>query len=274
MSSEGNSYSVEYAGFDEAISVTNSLKDTVSSTKEKVTSCKSNLNSDMVFAGPICNSCMDAFLDVDAEISAVIGNCTSVSKSLRSVSETYKDSDFQAANSFLQADGELNLDGNVIVVDQPVAQGNKYNLSDDDLVWLGNVALHEQGSLEGAKMELSLMANLYEQHKDEGYSSVRDYVERSGWFSGSAMTGEFPGEKYVDAANEVLNEGNLYLTPDINEHNSMRSVDYITTGDASNRDDYIPGETIVYNKMGAVFRFEGFAPYDGDPFGVEISDQL
>lgn len=87
--------------------------------------------------------------------------------------------------------GKLKLDGNVIVVDEPVEQGEKYNLSQEDLEWLANVALREQGSLEGAKMELSLMANLYEKNK-ANYSNVRDYVQNGGWFSHNSMTGEAP----------------------------------------------------------------------------------
>lgn len=272
----------DYNNFSVVSSDVAKLNTAISQSWKDINQFQKKLGSDAIFMGPVADSCKDEFSKLDGLNSTIQQKFNDICKVLNMSLEHYQAVDMEGKQQYLDAgelnnynvSGKINLDGNVVVVDKPVANGNKYNLSDDDLVWLGNVALHEQGSLEGAKMELSLMANLYEQHKNEGYSNVRDYVENSGWFSRSAMTGEFPGDEYVSAANDVLNNGNLYLTPDINEHNSMRSVDHITTGDSSNRDDYIPGETIVYNKMGAVFRFEGFAPYDGDPFGVEISDQL
>ena len=105
MNSKGNSYSTEYAGFDEAISVTNSLKDTVSSTKEKVTSCKSNLNSDTVFAGPICESCAETFSTVDNSISNMLNSLANIGDTLKKISERYKSGDTEAAIAFLSTGG-------------------------------------------------------------------------------------------------------------------------------------------------------------------------
>ena len=50
------------------------------------------------------------------------------------------------------------------------------------------MAIQEQGdgNLKGNAAELSLMANLYEREKNNGYSSVYDYVKRSGWFANAA----------------------------------------------------------------------------------------
>ncbi len=103
-------------------------------------------------------------------------------------------------------------------------------------------------------MELSLMANLYEKNKDN-YSNVRYYVKNSGWFSYRSMTGETPSQEYIDAAQEVLNEGNLCVPSDIVEHDCFQDFGSISTGDVYNTDDYIPGETIIHNNMEQIIYF-------------------
>ena len=168
--------------------------------------------------------------------------------------------------------GENVLNGNVIDTSKPVGTGTKYsNLSDDDLARLAYVAEREQGSVEGAKLELSLMANLYEENKDQ-YSSVLDYVDNSGWFADGSTSGySYPGDDYVAAAKEVLQNGNRYLPSNVVEHDYLGDIVSCSTGDVYDKDSYIPGETILENQWGARYVFVGFAPNDGDPFGYLIN---
>ena len=56
----------------------------------------------------------------------------------------------------------------------------KYDLTEDEIRGLANLALQEQGSIDGACAELSLMANLYEQQTK--YPTLYEYVRKSGWF--------------------------------------------------------------------------------------------
>ena len=169
------------------------------------------------------------------------------------------------------ATGKNRLKGkNIIDTSQVVEYGKKYNLSNKDLAYLGYVAMKEQGSVEGAKLELSLMCNLYEKNKKK-YKNVRDYVVRSEWFSPKSLRGyRYPGDKYVEAARDVLNEGNHYVTSDIVEHDCIGDIAKISTGSKNNRNNYIPGKTVIYNEMGARYVFIGFAPHGGDPFGYEV----
>ena len=163
------------------------------------------------------------------------------------------------------------LDGNVINTDKPIYNGTKYNYSDDDLAYLGYVAQEEQGSVEGAKLELSLMANLYEENKNH-FSSVTDYVQNSGWFAYGSTSGySYPGDSYVAAAREVLNEGKRYLAPNVVEHDYLGDLIYCSTGDIYDKSSYIPGQTVLENQWGARYVFVGFAPNGGDPFGYLIN---
>ncbi|MBR3210755.1 MAG: hypothetical protein IKF71_02325 [Bacilli bacterium] len=166
--------------------------------------------------------------------------------------------------------GSANVKGNVIDTSTPVGTGAKYNLSDSDLAFLAYVAKREQGSIEGAKLELSLMANLYEKNKSK-YSSVVDYVKRSGWFgSRSTSSYTYPGDSYVAVARDVLSEGNRYLASNVVEHDCLSDITRISTGSKSDKSNYIPGQTIIYNRYGAKYVFVGFAPNGGDPFGYLV----
>lgn len=166
--------------------------------------------------------------------------------------------------------GESVLNGNVIDTSNPVGTGTKYNLTDDELAYLAYVAKREQGSVGGAKLELSLMINLYEKNKSK-YSSVTDYVKRSGWFATRSTSNyTYPGDDYYNAAKEVVRDGNRYLASNVVEHDWLGDITSISTGSVKNRSDYIPGKTIIHNRMGATYVFIGFAPNGGDPFGYLV----
>ena len=176
-----------------------------------------------------------------------------------------------ATPSTINVTGSNTLNGNIIDTSKPVGTGAKYNLTDDDLSFLGYVASSEQGSVEGAKLELSLMANLYEENKGS-FSSVRDYVENSGWF-GSSYGSEYsyPGDEYIAVAKDVLENGNRYLASNVVEHDCLSDIASCSTGDVYDKSCYVPGETILENVYGAKYVFVGFAPNEGDPFGYLIN---
>lgn len=165
-------------------------------------------------------------------------------------------------------------DTNVIDTSIPVYIGYKYkSLSQSQKKQIAYLAYLEQGSLEGAKIELSLMANLTEQNRTN--HDVYDYVMNSGWF-GPANCGEIPDNpqydgyftsKYYDAVESILVNGERYLTANVNEHDCISDISYISTGDKNTKSNYIPGKTVIHNVYGSVYTFVGFAPNGGDPFG-------
>ena len=130
--------------------------------------------------------------------------------------------------------------------------------------------MKEQGSVEGAKLELSLMANLYEKNKKR-YKNVKDYVIRSGWFSKKSLRNyHYPGDKYFAAAKDVLNNGNHYVTSNVIEHDYIGDITRISTGSKYRRSNYIPNKTVIYNRMGARYVFVGLAPNGGNNYGYKI----
>jgi len=141
---------------------------------------------------------------------------------------------------------------------------------------LTRVAKKEQDSLEGVKMEVSLMANLYDNIDKTEFSTLRKYVVNGKWFANKSLRVEkgekAPSQKYIDAAREVLFEGKRYIGLDVNEHDWINDIIWVSTSkNIRDRNAYIPGETLMYNNNCAKYIFVGFAPgKDGDPFGVKL----
>lgn len=198
-------------------------------------------------------------------------NKASSSNNSNSTKKTSSSSTSKKSNDTVKVTGSNSLKGNVINTDKPVGIGTKYNLSDDQLARLACVAQREQGSVEGAKVELSLMANLYEKYK-KNYDNVLDYVYNSGWFaSGATNNYQYPGDAYVAAAREVINNGKRYLASNVVEHDYLGDLVYNSTGNIYDKSSYIPGKTVLQNQWGAKYVFVGFAPNGGDPFGYLIN---
>jgi hypothetical protein len=169
-----------------------------------------------------------------------------------------------------------------------ITKGNAYNVSEEDLRFLANVGYCEQGSIDGIKAEVSLAANLFELQSK--YTTVVDYVRKSGWFACAKTTKVAPIEA-IDAVRDVIVNGNRTLPLYINEHdcydcnkstcsNGNRGdickivIDgrtYESMSDIKNRDNYISGKTIIYNKYGGVYTFYCFPSERSDPFGYTAS---
>ena len=165
------------------------------------------------------------------------------------------------------------IEGTNYVIDTsvPVRTGQKYDLTEEDMKYLAYVAFKEQRSVEGAKVELSLMANRYESEgKSRGFSSIRDYVENSNWFSAYSTEGyenkdelytseNIPEEELVNAVNDVLVDGNRYVPKNVVQHYTLSHVKKVTVngeelsrntderGYAHNdKSQFIPGQTEIY----------------------------
>lgn len=175
-------------------------------------------------------------------------------------------------------DGKIRIkNGNEIDTSKPILIGHKYtNLTDLQIKQLAWIAKREQGSVEGAKIELSLMANLTETKRKD--FDIYKYVMYSGWFgsyysvpSNPQYNSEFT-TKYVDAAKSILRDGNRYLPTNVIEHDSISDISRLSTGGSARyRSNYIPNKTIISNVYGARYMFVGFAPNGGDPFGYLVN---
>ena len=143
----------------------------------------------------------------------------------------------------------------------------KYDLTEDEIEGLANLALQEQGSIDGACAELSLMANLFEQQSK--YKTLYDYVRKSGWFYRAAhfMDNGNAGATYRLYAKYVLCEGLRTVPSHINEHDAFSDIKEISTGNVRDRSAYYRDETVVKNTLGSTYTFYCFPTATSDPFG-------
>lgn len=146
-------------------------------------------------------------------------------------------------------------------------QFRKYVLTDEEIKGLANLALQEQGSIDGACAELSLMANLFEQQKK--YDSLYDYVRNGGWFSraGYWMDNGRAGETYRQYARYVLCNGLRTLPAHINEHDCFSDIASISTGSVRDRSAYQRDITVIKNRYGSTYTYWCFPTSGSDPFG-------
>ena len=146
----------------------------------------------------------------------------------------------------------------------------------------------EQGSLDGATAELSLLLNLFERrHPDASDVSIQEvakWATECGWFAHASRRWEKTATpEYLAVARNVLG-GNRVLPSNIVEHDCMEDLAYIETDGVRyspyQRDKYVSGKTVVYQapvhehngrKFG--FRhpvhwiFYSFPAAKSDPFG-------
>ena len=263
-------YKVDYAGIDAGTDTAKVMSNQTGTAKSSLSDAKTILDNEAVFMGPVKDNVIQEVSALESDFTAIETQYQSIGNYLQNANSTYKKGDSEA-NNILNATGSTKLsDGNTIDTTNPVAKANPYNLSDDDLKYLAYVASKEQGTVEGAKIELSLMANLYEKDKNK-YSSVRDYVDNSGWFASSSRSGyEYPGDSYYNAAKDVLSNGNRYVPSNVVEHDCLSDITDVENGDINDRSSFVPGKTVLSNKYGAKYVFVGFAPDGGDPFGYLV----
>lgn len=177
--------------------------------------------------------------------------------------------------------------------------GRHYNIPESELDGLCVIAKTEQGSIDGARAEASLMANLYEllRPTNKYYGNgLYNYVRNSGWWSNSANKMDRGGcpANYMNAVRDVLNNGNRTLPFYVNEHDCSNcskahacgSVDkgdickietdgvtYSTMSEIQDRSNYRKDITKVYTyyQKGGYWIFYSFPAPRSDPFGYTES---
>lgn len=166
--------------------------------------------------------------------------------------------------------------------------GNRFDVSEDDLFFITKVSVCEQGDSVGAAAEASLIANRYDLYGRNKYSTITDYVRNSGWWS-CAKTKRTINVKdeHIAAVRKVIVDGVRTLPLYVDEHdcfdcnNSTCSngnrgdiCKLVTNGkttenmsDIKNRNNYKSGQTVIYNKYGGTYTFYSFPTSHSDPFG-------
>lgn len=149
----------------------------------------------------------------------------------------------------------------------------KYDLSTEELQKLARLCYQEQGSVEGAAAEASLMCNLYESSRGDGYSSVYDYARNSGWFASAAshMDSGTASDDIVKVVTAVIKDGKRVLPKYVDEHDCISDIASATNNGTaittSNRSDYQQHVTKIKNVYGSSYTFYCFPTSTSDPFG-------
>lgn len=151
----------------------------------------------------------------------------------------------------------------------------KYKLTSTQITKLARLCVQEQGNLAGVKAEASLMANLLETNaaRQRKYgtdgNALYNYVRNGGWFYRASyfMDHGSASAAQVAAVKDVLVNGNRTLPQYVDEHDCISDIKSISTGDKSDRSDYIKGKTVIRNRYGSTYTFYCFPAAGCDPFG-------
>lgn len=187
--------------------------------------------------------------------------------------------DFYSANSILFYDGSCVIP----TAGGGIWKGNTFDLSDGQLYGLLHVAIAEEGStIDALKFELSIMANLFEYW---GGSDLYSYVCGSGWFStGSLCYNTSRGsltDEQIEAAKDVLLNGNRVIPPQIVEHDCICDLSHIETegrtyyrNSAEFRDmsNWVSGKTVVYQDCGRIPTCTSWVFYTFPPGTERVGD--
>ena len=150
-------------------------------------------------------------------------------------------------------------------------KGKKYNLTANELKGISNLCSQEQGTIEGAKAEASLMVNKYEMLTNQSkYSGLYNYIRTCGWwaYAPKHMDNGNSSEAIVEGVKDVICNGNRTLPPYVDEHDCISpDIKSISTGNVHNKEDYIKDVTIIKNIYGSTYTFYCFPDEYSDPFG-------
>lgn len=152
-----------------------------------------------------------------------------------------------------------------------------YNLSEEEILKIARLCQQEQGTVEGAAAEASLMCNRYELYGGS-YSSVYDYARNSGWFARAAhhMDNGDASDEIVSVVRNVINHGFRVLPAYVDEHDCFSDIASATNNGTaitvSNREDYEQFVTKIDNVYEASYTFYCFPASNSDPFGYTSED--
>lgn len=150
------------------------------------------------------------------------------------------------------------------------------DLTEQQIKAIANLCKQEQGSLEGAAAEASLMANRFELVGSKfgtGGTGLYNYVRNSGWFAnaGHFMDNGDAGTDYINAIKGVLINGKRTLPKYVDEHDCFSDIGNATNSgnsiSVSERSQYKQYVTNINNRYGSKYIFFCFPTETSDPFG-------
>lgn len=94
----------DYGIFDNAVSTTSKVSDTITTSKSTINECRSNLSNESVFMGPLCDEAVNGFSTVDSSITQILDNFSKISSYITETSNNYKSGDDAASSTLLRID--------------------------------------------------------------------------------------------------------------------------------------------------------------------------
>lgn len=155
-----------------------------------------------------------------------------------------------------------------------------YDLTPDQIQKIANLCKQEQGTVEGAKAEASLAANILETqsyYKNKFGSDIYGFMRNSGWFSKAAyyMDNGSASQAYCDGIKAVLVNADRVLPQFVDEHDCFGDILSATNNGVAinikDRSAYQKDVTVIKNRYGATYTFWCFPTTTSDPFGYTNS---
>ncbi len=169
-----------YGAFSDGVSSINTLNTDFASSKTVISDCQSTLDSDAVFMGPICDSCLEAFSTANSKINDITSDFSAVGEYLVETANSYQSDDKQASNTVAKA---LNLPSNSgLSLNGGSTQANAfYSLGD-----------RAYNSDKAAQQEwIDKVANIVNHTNTHGMKKsliIAQIINESGWMSSHASS--------------------------------------------------------------------------------------
>ena len=97
----------DYAIFEEGCGTVKVFKGSLTTNTDAINKCKSELNNESVFMGPMCDSCVEGFETANSVLNAIASNFDTVASYLTEVATAYKNGDESAASKILSINGGI-----------------------------------------------------------------------------------------------------------------------------------------------------------------------
>ena len=152
----------DYGIFSNGVTTIKTLNENMETINTDISECKTTFNNEAVFMGPICDSCLEGFGNVNSKITTMKENFSKIGNYLVETSSNYKASDDNASQLMLTIDSKT---GKVETTTGAVASAylNPSNISGPNLDFINSIkdgavqAYNEYGVLPSLTMAQAIL---------------------------------------------------------------------------------------------------------------------
>lgn len=115
----------DYAIFEDGCGTVKVFNESLSTNTDSINKCKSELNNESVFMGPICDSCVEGFEKSNSLLKAIATNFDTIASYLTEVATAYKNGDENASSKILSInDGVVSSESSALSADTTLTGGS------------------------------------------------------------------------------------------------------------------------------------------------------